>query len=67
MFGDLRKEVGEAINKVCKMEGVTIIMTAKLPNHVHMYVSIPSKESMAKVVGRIKGKSNLIIFDRHPI
>ena len=66
MFGDLRKEVGEAISKVCRMEGVTIIKAATLPDHVHMYVSIPPKESVAKVVGRIKGKSSLILFDRHP-
>ena len=38
MFGDLRKEVGEAISKVCRMEGVTIIKAATLPDHVHMYV-----------------------------
>ena len=66
MFGDLRKEVGEAISKVCRMEGVTIIKAATLLDHVHMYVSIPPKESVAKVVGRIKGKSSLILFDRHP-
>ena len=66
MFEDLRKEVGEAISKVCKMEGVTIIKAATLPDHVHMYVSIPLKESAAKIVGRIKGKSSLIIFDGHP-
>lgn len=66
MFGDLRREVGEAISKVCKMEGVTIIKAATLPDHVHMYVSIPPKESVAKVVGRIKGKSALMLFDRHP-
>ena len=66
MFGDLRREVGETIGKVCKMEGVTIIKAATLPDHVHMYVSIPPKESVAKVVGRIKGKSALMLFDRHP-
>ena len=66
MFSDLRKEVGEAISKVCRMEGVTIIKAATLPDHVHMYVSIPPKESVAKVVARIKGKSSLILFDRHP-
>ena len=58
---DLRKEVGEAISKICKMEGVTIIKAATLPDHVHMYVSIPPKESVAKMVGRIKGKSSLIV------
>ncbi|MBR2729033.1 MAG: IS200/IS605 family transposase [Lachnospiraceae bacterium] len=66
MFGNLRREVGEAISKVCRMEGVTILKAATLPDHVHMYVSIPPKESVAKVVGRIKGKSALINFDRHP-
>ena len=66
MFGDLRKEVGEAISKVCRMEGVTIIKAATLPDHVHMYVSIPPKESVARIVGRIKGKSALMLFDRHP-
>lgn len=66
MFGNLRREVGEAISKVCRMEGVTILKAATLPDHVHMYVSIPPKESVAKVVGRIKGKSALMNFDRHP-
>ncbi len=66
MFGDLRREVGEAIGKVCRMEGVTIIKAATLPDHVHMYVSIPTKEIVAKIVGRIKGKSSRILFDRHP-
>ena len=65
MFGDLRREVGEAISKVCKMEGVTIIKAATLPDHVHMYVSIPPKESVAKVVGRIKGKSSPEYRDRY--
>ncbi len=59
MFGDLRKEVGEAFGKACKLEGATIIKAATLPDHVHMYVSIPPKESVAKVIGRIKGKSAL--------
>ena len=66
MFGELRREVGEAISKICKLEGVTIIKVAVLPDHVHMYVSTPPKESVAKVVGRIKGKSSLMLFDRHP-
>lgn len=66
MFGALRKEVGEILGKVCKMEGVTILKAATLPEHVHMYVSIPPKLSVSKTIGRIKGKSALMIFDRHP-
>ena len=37
-----------------------------MPDHVHMYVSIPPKQSVSKAIGRIKGKSALMIFDRHP-
>lgn len=66
MFGELRKDVGEILGKVCRMEGVTIIKAATLPDHVHMYVSIPPKLSVSKAVGLIKGKSALMIFDRHP-
>ena len=66
MFGQLRREVGEILGKVCKMEDVTIIKAATLPNHVHMYVSIPPKLCVPRVIGRIKGKSALMIFDRHP-
>ena len=66
MFWKIQQEVGEIIGKVCKMGGMTIIKAATLPDHVHMYVSIPPKESVSKVVGRIKGNSVLMIFNRHP-
>ena len=66
MFGALRKEVGEILGRVCKMEEATIIKAATLPDHVHMYVPITPKLSVSKAVGRIKGKSTLMIFDRHP-
>ncbi len=56
MFGELRKEVGEILGKVCRMEEVTILKAATLPDHMHMYVSIPPKLSVSKAVSRIKGK-----------
>ena len=57
MFGKLRKDVGEILGKVCKMEGVTILKAATLPEHVHMYVSIPPKLNVSKTIGRIRGKT----------
>lgn len=66
MFGALRREVGEILGKACKMEEVTIIKVTTLPDHVYMYVSISPKICVSKVIGRIKGKSALMIFDRHP-
>ncbi len=50
MFGNLMKEVGEILGKVCRMEGVTILKAATMLDHVHMYVSIPPKLSVSKAV-----------------
>lgn len=66
MFGALRQVVANILSAVCKMEGITIIKAAVMPDHVHMYVSIPPKLSVSKVMGRIKGKSALMLFDAHP-
>ena len=66
LFGEYRREMGEIIGRVCKLEGVEILQAATMPDHVHMYVSIPPKKAVSNVVGRIKGKSTLMFFDRHP-
>ncbi len=52
MFGELRKDVGEALSKACKLEGVTIIKAATLPDHVHMYVSLPPQGKCGKESGQ---------------
>ena len=49
-----------------KVHDFQILEMEVMPDHVHMYVSIPPKISVSKVIGRIKGKSALMIFDRHP-
>lgn len=46
--------------KICKIEGVTIIESATLSDHIHMYVSLPPKNSLAKTIGWVKGKRALI-------
>ncbi len=65
MFGALRKEAGGILGRVCRMEKVTIIRAAALPDHAHMYVSIPPKKSVPGAVGSIRGKSARMLFDRH--
>lgn len=66
MYGAIRKEVAEIIKKICQMEGIEISAGAVCVDHVHLYVSIPPKLSVSKAVGRLKGKSALMLFDRHP-
>ena len=47
------------------VEGVEIIEGHLMPDHVHMLVSIPPKISVSSFMGYLKGKSSLLMFDRH--
>ncbi len=50
---------------LCKRKGIEILKAEACPDHIHMLVSIPPKYSVAEIMGYLKGKSSLIIFDRH--
>ena len=66
MYGELRKEIGEILRKLCEMSQVQLIEGTICANHVHMYVAIPPKQSVSEFMSYLKGKSSLMIFDRHP-
>jgi putative transposase len=65
IYGQLRKEIGQILRKLCEQKGIEIIEAEACPDHIHMLLSIPPKVSVAYVVGYLKGKSSLMIFDRH--
>ena len=44
---------------------VEIIEAEACPDHIHMLVRIPPKISVSSFMGYLKGKSSLMIFDRH--
>lgn len=58
-------DIGKILRKLCEQKGVEIIEANLCPDHVHMLVSIPPKISVSSFVGYLKGKSSLMIFDRH--
>ena len=64
IYGKLRAEIGKILRKLCEQKEVEIIEAEACPDHIHMLVSIPPKESVAEFVGYLKGKSSLMIFDR---
>lgn len=66
MYGQLKQEVGQILSTVCKITGIQLIKGGVCPDHVHMYISIPPKMSLSTVMSKLKGKSALMIFDRHP-
>ena len=65
IFGKLRKDIGEILRKLCEQKGVEIIAAETCEDHVHMLVTIPPYISVAQFMGFLKGKSSLMIFDRH--
>ena len=65
IYGQLKKDKGEIIRTLCERKGITIIEAAACKDHIHMYVEIPPKYSVAEIMGYLKGKSSLMIFERH--
>ena len=53
------------MRKLCEQKGVNIIEAEACPDHIHMLIEIPPKYSVAQIMGFLKGKSSLMIFDRH--
>ena len=63
IYNQIRVDIGKILRKLCDIKGVEIIEAELCPDHVHMLVSIPP--SVSSFVGYLKGKSALMIFDRH--
>jgi len=66
MYGQVRADVREILKKLCEFKNIEIVEGAVCKDHVHLCVSIPPKMSISDFVGYLKGKSALMIFDKHP-
>ena len=65
IYGKYKKSIGEILRLLCERKGVEIIEANACRDHIHLLVSIPPKLSVASFIGYLKGKSSLMIFDRH--
>ena len=65
IYKQIRADVGEILGSLCRRKGIEIIEAECCPDHIHMLVRIPPKYSVAEIVGYLKGKSSLMIFERH--
>ncbi len=65
IYGKIKSVIGIILRKLCEHKGVEIIEANVCKNHIHMLVSIPPKLSVSQFMGYLKGKSSLMIFDRH--
>ena len=65
IYGQLKRDIGQILRKLCKEKKVEIIEAEACSDHIHMLVSIPPYMSVSQFIGYLKGKSTLMIFDRH--
>ena len=65
IYGKIKNDIGQIIRKLCEWKGVEIIEAEACSDHIHMLVQIPAKISVSSFMGYLKGKSSLMIFDRH--
>ena len=59
-----RKEIMNIIKELCQWKGVEIIEGEMAVDHIHLLLSIPPKLSVSGVMGYIKGKSSLMIYQK---
>lgn len=65
IYGKIKGDIGNILRKLCEWKGVEIIEAEACPDHIHMLVQIPPKISVSSFMGYLKGKSSLMIFDKH--
>lgn len=65
IYGKIKSDIGKIIRTLCEQKGVEIIEAEACVDHIHLLVSIPPKISVSSFMGYLKGKSSLMIFDRH--
>ena len=64
-YGEKKREIGRILRMLCEWKGVNIIEAEVCPDHVHMLVEIPPKMKVSDFMGYLKGKSALMMFDKH--
>ena len=65
MYGKIKADIGTMLRKLCEYKGIEIIEAEACKDHIHMLVSIPPKYSVSQIMGYLKGKSSLMIFEKY--
>ena len=65
IYGKLKIDIGNMLRKLCEYKQVEILEAEACKDHIHMLVSIPPKYSVSQIMGYLKGKSSLMIFEKY--
>ena len=65
IYGKIKADIGIMLRKLCEYKQVEIMEAEACKDHIHMLVSIPPKYSVSQIMGYLKGKSSLMIFEKY--
>jgi len=65
MFGVIRRDIGEILKELCRRFEVDLVEGHVMPDHVHMCLGIPPKYSVSHTIGKLKGKSTILLHQRY--
>ena len=65
IYGKNKADIGIMLRKLCEYKQIEIIEAEACKDHIHMLVSIPPKYSVSQIMGYLKGKSSLMIFEKY--
>ena len=65
IYRHIKAEIGKILRQLCERKGVEIVEAKACLDHIYMFVNIPPKLSVSAFMGYLKGKSSVMIFDRH--
>ena len=65
IYGKIKEDIGKMLRKLCEYKGIEILEAEACPDHIHMLISIPPKYSVSQVMGYLKGKSSLMIYEKY--
>lgn len=65
IYGKIKNDIGTMLRKLCAYKEVEILEAEACKDHIHMLVSIPPKYSVSQIMGYLKGKSSLMIFEKY--
>ncbi len=65
IYKKIKADVGQILGTLYRRKGIEIIEAEACPDHIHMLVRIPPKYSVSEIMGYLKGKSSLMIFEKH--
>ena len=65
IYGKIKADIGKMLRKLCEYKQIEILEAEACKDHIHMLISVPPKYSISQIMGYLKGKSSLMIFEKY--